>query len=70
MNRAIGTLVALGVVAAMIYAIVNYDSYTSICFNDAPEVETLSSEEPIIEADSLNVDDIIVEATDSLVTVE
>ena len=61
---------ALGVAAAMIYAIVNYDSYTSICFNDAPEVETLSSEEPIIEVDSLNFEDIIVEATDSFVTVE
>ena len=68
MNRIIGTLFALAILAAIAYAIYNAGNYTSICFTEeyAPGeevVDVIPEHEIAIESDSVEV---VMELRDSL----
>lgn len=47
-NRIFGTLCALAIVGVVVFAVLNYGNYRSLCFNATP-AET----EVIVEADTL-----------------
>lgn len=61
MNRLIGTLFALASLAAIAFAILNYGSYTSMCYTPAPTPAVSIVEEEIVEPDSLSTPDPIIE---------
>lgn len=66
MNRIIGILFTIATLAIIVFAILNYGNYRSLCFTEPTEVEM-----PIMVPDSLYDENLpIVEATDSLATEE
>lgn len=67
MNRIIGILFTIATLAIIVFAILNYGNYRSLCFTEPTEVEMPD----IMVPDSLYDENLpIVEVTDSLATEE
>ncbi|MBQ8493064.1 MAG: hypothetical protein IJ464_02140 [Alistipes sp.] len=72
-NRLLGTLCALAIIAVMAFAVLNYGNYTSLCFNQ--KVETAAESTPthpepttdaVIETTVEPLSEPVVEETQSL----
>ena len=58
MNRVLGWIFTIAVIAIVVFAALNWGGYSSMCFNksEAPEIVEKENEEPVDEP--LNIDDV------------